>query len=250
MADAYLRYCKKRRSARPCNKRAKSYQQPARRTPKTSSTESLNFLQHVYPLFNSPIYGHLIPSNGGTRAQFGEPSFEPGRIISHRQHCHQLAPTTIPSSQPTSHAPVDPQLTYNHSGTYTPAFPATANSTTNNIRVDSLGDFKAASIQNTLPTIQKARRSSNIMAVGSGRPSASGLQLNRSYQCRMSEEQAENLARPLKTKTIPHCHWYVSITSSLSSHMRIYHLSLKLYPIQKNGVLQREIYDRKSTEST
>ena len=151
----------------------------------------------------SPICGHLIPSNGGTRTQFGEASFEPGCIISHCQHCRQLVPATTVSSQPTSHVAVDPQLTHIRPGMYTPIIYTIVNITVNTIGTDSFGDVKVASIQNTLPTIQKARRSSNIMAIGSRRPSASGWQPNRNYQRRVSEKHAEKSGSTVEKQDNP-----------------------------------------------
>jgi hypothetical protein len=94
---------------------------------------------------------------------------------------------------------------YTHANPYTPlpvsgTTPPVSGTTRSRIvanRVDSFGDFKAASFQNALLTAQKGRQSSNI-TIGSGQPSASDSQRHNSTQRRNRKtNQSEKTIPPL-----------------------------------------------------
>ena len=142
-----------------------------------------NTAREAVPTF-SPFCGHVIPANGGTRMQFGEALFRPNCPVIRCEHCQQLIPsTTITPHQPTSHIPVDQQLSYTHASSYTPASGSDTRSSIATNRTDYFADFKAASFQKALLTAQKGRQSSNI-TINSGQPSASVSQQHNSTKQR------------------------------------------------------------------
>ena len=128
--------------------------------------------------------GHLLPSHGGSRAQFGDTSNSTSFIRC--QYCRQLIPTiTISSSSssssqpfpPSTSIPIDPQLPSTSqssnsslSSTPLPIRGKTSESSSIGTVNGTWGHFKGASFHNALLAAQKGGRALHI-TVGAGRPS-------------------------------------------------------------------------------
>ena len=152
---------------------------------------------HISSMF-SPVCGHLTPLHGGTRAQFGEASFQPGYPVIRCQHCKQLTPptthtelpppaphvavdpqlTSAHSTPPAPHIAVDPRLTSVHSPAYSPISRTARSSTDSSTEANSFGDFKSASFGKGLLTAQKSGRSSDLTVGQRVRPVATNVRSN------------------------------------------------------------------------
>lgn len=172
-----------------------------------------------------PICGHLTPLHGGTRAQYGAASFQPGYPVIRCQHCQQLAPptthtelpppaphvavdprlTSAHSTPPAPHIAVDPRLTSAHSTAYSPISQTTVSSTGTAAPDNSFGDFKSASFGNALLTAQKGGRSSDHTVGHHTRPAASSLRPNDQGQRRKGKqpEKADTHTQDLEDPPTP-----------------------------------------------